>query len=349
MLFLRFLLLSYALCASAEFFSPRHSARNDLTKVHHRRSKRASHVRRNATSTTVIPSPTGTPCAGNTAEDRSQWCEWDIDTDWQNVIPDTGVTREYWLELSEIAIAPDGYLRTAIAINGSIPGPTIFADWGDWVVIHVTNKLHQAKNGTSIHWHGIWQRGTNDHDGVVSITQCASAPGTTQTYRWRAEQYGSSWYHSHIGLQAWEGVFGGIIINGPATANYDDDAGLMILSDWTHRTADSLFHQAQTCGPPLPDNGLINGTNIYATQTGNETNIDGSRLQVHVEPGKSTRIRLLNAALDTHSKFSIDNHKMTVMAMDFVPIEPFDTYFVDIAMGICFGLPSIPDTCKTNL
>jgi FtsP/CotA-like multicopper oxidase with cupredoxin domain len=55
-----------------------------------------------------------------------------------------------------------------MAVNGSIPGPTLFADWGDTVVVHVTNNLVTSQNGTSIHWHGIRQHGTNDQDGVRS-------------------------------------------------------------------------------------------------------------------------------------------------------------------------------------
>src|SRR6266536_5421823 len=46
-------------------------------------------------------------------------------------------------------------------------------------------------------------------------------------------KYGHTWCHSHFALQAWEGVLGGIIINGPATANYDEDLGVMFLNDWS--------------------------------------------------------------------------------------------------------------------
>ncbi|KAL5364168.1 Cupredoxin [Aspergillus floccosus] len=290
-------------------------------------SKRASNTSGNSTSSAAVP--TGTPCLGNTPNDRSKWCQYDIDTDWSKVVPDTGVTREYWFDIDEVAIAPDGYLRTAMAINGSIPGPTIYADWGDHVVVHVTNHLHQAKNGTSIHWHGMWQRGTNEDDGVVSVTQCPIAPGSSMTYHWRAMQYGSSWYHSHIGLQAWNGVFGGIVINGPATANYDEDAGVMILSDWTHDTADEMYQFAQECGPPRLDNGLINGTNIYGA--GNDT--DGSRLKLQVSKGKTYRLRLVNSALDTTFEFMIDNHNLTIIAMDLVPVKPYTTYSLSIGMG----------------
>ncbi|KAI9931084.1 hypothetical protein MW887_010741 [Aspergillus wentii] len=269
--------------------------------------------------------------ACNSAEDRSTWCgDYDITTDYTTTVPETNVTREYWFSIDEVIIAPDGFPRPAIAVNGSVPGPTIYADWGDNVIVHVTNHLEEVKNGTSIHWHGVWQKGSNQHDGVVSITQCPTAPGSSMTYSWRATQYGTSWYHSHIGLQAWEGVYGGIVVNGPATANYDEDKGVVILSDWSHRTVDELFLSAQLNGPPTLDNGLINGTNVYGD--------GGERFTMDVSEGISYRLRLVNTAIDTHWKFMIDNHELTVIAMDFVPIVPYTAQFVDIAMGQRYDL-----------
>jgi FtsP/CotA-like multicopper oxidase with cupredoxin domain len=50
-------------------------------------------------------------------------------------------------------------------------------------------------------------------------------------------QYGTTWYHRHIGLQAWEGLFGGIVINGPASANYDEEKGVSIMSDWDYSSS----------------------------------------------------------------------------------------------------------------
>lgn len=192
-----------------------------------------------------------------------------------------------------------------MAINGSIPGPTIFADWGDTVKVHVTNSLSTSTNGTSIHWHGIRQNYTNQNDGVVSITQCPTAPGDSITYEWKATQYGSSWYHSHFALQAWEGVFGGIVINGPATANYDVDLGHMFLNDWDHQTVDELYISAETDGPPTLDTGLLNGTNVW-TEDGETT---GYYYNTTLTEGTSYRLRLVNAAVDTHWKFSLDNRK----------------------------------------
>ncbi|OAA53376.1 Cupredoxin [Cordyceps fumosorosea ARSEF 2679] len=268
------------------------------------------------------------PCAGNTPTTRSKWCNYSVDTDYTAQIPDTGVTREYWLEITDAVVSPDGFTRPAIAVNGSIPGPTLIADWGDTVVVHVSNKLTTSKNGTSVHFHGIRQRNTNQADGVVSITQCPTAVGETETYTWRAEQYGTTWYHSHFAVQAWEGVYGAIVINGPATENYDEDLGPLILSDWSRNTVDQLaFYSKRHLIPPFQDSGLINGVNVNPNGAG------GKRHTVQFKAGKSYRLRLLNAAIDTHFKFMIDNHHMTVIAVDLVPVQPYNTTVIDIAIA----------------
>lgn len=194
---------------------------------------------------------------------------------------------------------------------------------GDTVVVHVTNSLDI--NGTSIHFHGIRQNYTNPSDGVPSITQCPTAPGDTKTYTWKATQYGSSWYHSHYALQAFDGVLGGIIINGPATADYDVDLGNLFLNDWSHLTASQEYSFAQYTGPPTADTGLINGTVMCGTA--------GSYWEQSVDSGTSYLLRVVNGAADTHFDFSIDNHTLTVIAADFVPIVPYTTEVIAIGMG----------------
>lgn len=152
-----------------------------------------------------------------------------------------------------------------------------------------------------------------------------SQPGETYTYKWRATQYGTSWYHSHYSLQAWEGVFGGIVIHGPASSNYDEDLGSLFLGDWSHTTFSTLYFKEATIGPPTLDNGLINGTGVWGNV--------GSRFETTFKAGKSYRLRLVNSAIDTHYKFSIDNHKLKVIAMDFVPIVPFTTDMLSVGIG----------------
>lgn len=272
-------------------------------------------------------------CEGNDFNNRQYWCGFDINTDYTTISPDTGVIREFWLELDQLYLAPDGRTRWTLAINGTIPGPTLEVNWGDTVVVHLLNKLPSAaRNGTSMHFHGIRQHFTNPSDGVVSITQCPIRPGDIMTYRWHATQYGTTWYHSHIGLQTWEGAFGGIIIHGPASANYDDDKGVILLNDWDTRTVDELWEFAQKSGPPTVDNGLINGMNVFG-EDGNPAQT-GKRFNMTFIPGRSYRLRLGNAACDTHFKFSIDHHTLTVIAADLVPIRPYNTTVLDIAIGM---------------
>ncbi|KAF2765815.1 hypothetical protein EJ03DRAFT_385072 [Teratosphaeria nubilosa] len=289
--------------------------------------KRPLYQRTNSTLTNSTITNSTSTCSGNSASNRSTWCNYGLSTNYYDEGPTTGVVREYWFELTNSTASPDGVERTILAVNGSVPGPTIEADWGDTVRVHLTNNLQH--NGTSLHFHGVRQNWTNSNDGVVSVTQCPTAPGNTITYEWKAEQYGSSWYHAHYALQAWEGVFGGIIVHGPATANYDVDLGSLFLSDWDHATVCSLWDEMEASGPPQLDTCLINGTNIW-TEEGTTV---GSRWETDFVSGSSYLLRLVNAAINTHFSFSIDNHTLQVIAEDFVPIVPYTTDVLSIGMG----------------
>jgi FtsP/CotA-like multicopper oxidase with cupredoxin domain len=133
-----------------------------------------------------------------------------------------------------------------------------------------------------------------------------------------------------MGLQTWEGVFGGIIINGPASANYDEDKGVILLNDWDVRTVDELWDSVRLSGPPTVDNALINGSNLFGQDGRDQV---GRRFEMSFMKGKSYRLRLGNAACDTHLKFSIDQHSLLVIAADLVPIQPYVTTVLDIAIG----------------
>lgn len=49
--------------------------------------------------------------------------------------------------------------------------------------------------------------------------------------------------------------------------------------------------------------------------------------------GSRTRLRLVNTALDTHFRFTIDGHNLTVIAADLVPIQPYSTDTLNIGIG----------------
>lgn len=57
-----------------------------------------------------------------------------------------------------------------MTINRQLPGPALHVCRNDLVVIDVTNHMDGA--GTTLHWHGMRQRGTPFSDGVPFVTQC---------------------------------------------------------------------------------------------------------------------------------------------------------------------------------
>src|SRR5262249_3265514 len=97
--------------------------------------------------------------------------------------------------------------RTATAINGQIPGPTLRSREGDTLTLAVTNRLSDP---TSIHWHGI--RTPSRMDGVPGLSFAGIPPGQTFVYRFPVHQSGTYWYHSHSAFQEQTGVYGPIIV-----------------------------------------------------------------------------------------------------------------------------------------
>ena len=88
-----------------------------------------------------------------------------------------------------------GRSRTALTINGSLPGPTLRWREGDTVTLRVANALDEE---TSIHWHGILLPA--NMDGVPGLSFDGIHPGETYTYRFTVRQNGTYWYHSHSGI-----------------------------------------------------------------------------------------------------------------------------------------------------
>lgn len=71
----------------------------------------------------------------------------------------------------------DGVERGILTANRMIPGPSIQVCEGDKVVVDVENHMEGME--VTLHWHGIWQRGTQYYDGVPFVTQCPIQQGNT--------------------------------------------------------------------------------------------------------------------------------------------------------------------------
>ncbi|KIY00524.1 uncharacterized protein Z520_04209 [Fonsecaea multimorphosa CBS 102226] len=290
-------------------------------------------VPRQASSTTGSPSTTSlTPDAQCTNGPFTRQCwgnGFSIATNYDSTWPNTGKVVEYTLEVQNTTMAPDGFSRTVYAINGQFPGPTIVANWGDTLKITVKNSL--TTNGTSMHWHGLRQWKTNHMDGTNGITECPLAPGQSRTYTFLCTQFGTTWYHSHFSDQYTDGVVGTMIINGPATSNYDIDLGAYPITDWYYQSAFELGPLIQNGGfprgPPPGNNILINGTNVNVNGT------SGRYSRTTLTKGKKYRLRLINTSTNDNFKVGLDGHNFTVITADFVPVVPFTTPWLFMGIG----------------
>ncbi|GFF43525.1 laccase-1 [Aspergillus udagawae] len=182
----------------------------------------------------------------------------------------------YSLDLTWETGSPNGVSREMIFVNGQFPGPSIILDEGDEAIIDVTNHL---PFNTSIHFHGIEQKDTPWADGVAGLSQWAIQPGQSYTYEWRADTYGTYWYHAHDKAEIMDGLYGPIrirpspnrdspfsmISNDPADIQAMKQAerygNLVTLSDWDHLTGKEYMKAMEETGYDIfcADSVLING------------------------------------------------------------------------------------------
>ena len=241
--------------------------------------------------------------------------------------PTTGVVRTYNFTISRGTLTPDGYQRSMILINGGYPGPLIECNWGDTIQVTVNNNISNPAEGTGIHWHGFLQHRSQWADGVPGISQCPIPPGKSFTYSFKAELYGTSWYHAHYSASYIDGVVGPIVVHGPNNMNYDIDLGPVTLSDYYHKTYYQMLEYvlAPSEAPPSPtsDNNLINGKGEFNCNSSDPTPCvsNAGMAKFSFTAGKRHLLRLVNTGADGTQQFSIDGHVMTVIANDFVPVK----------------------------
>ncbi|WP_159683030.1 copper resistance system multicopper oxidase [Cognatazoarcus halotolerans] len=255
------------------------------------------------------------------------------------------------LVVAESPVNFTGSPRMATTINGSIPGPTLRLREGDTVTIRVTNKLPEA---TSIHWHGMIL--PYQMDGVPGISFRGIAPGETFTYRFRIEQSGTYWYHSHSGMQELTGMYGAIIVE-PRDGERirADREHVVLLSDWTDEdpmrvfaklksqsdyynyhqpTAMDFFRDASSGGleAALDKRRMWNEMRMSPTDLAdlsaatltflmNGTTPAGN-WTAQFRPGERLRLRFINGAGNSFYDVRIPGLKMTVVQSDGVDVEP---------------------------
>ncbi|KAJ3820027.1 laccase lcc6 [Lentinula raphanica] len=216
-------------------------------------------------------------------------------------------------------IQPDGFNRSFILAEGVFPGPLISGKKGDNFQINVINELTNDTMllSTSIHWHGIFQEGTNWADGPAFINQCPIASGNSFLYDFNVpDQAGTFWYHSHLATQYCDGLRGPLVVYDPedpylSLYDVDDDSTVITLSDVYHVPA------TQIVGVATSDATIINGLGRYLNGP-----TDAPLAVISVTQGKRYRFRLVSISCDPNFVFSIDGHTFTIIEADGVSHEP---------------------------
>ncbi|PSS18270.1 hypothetical protein M430DRAFT_139487 [Amorphotheca resinae ATCC 22711] len=173
--------------------------------------------------------------------------------------------------------APDGFTRQVYLINGQQPAPLIDINEGDDLEVFVQNDLPVA---STIHWHGLLQRGTPQMDGVPGVSQYPIPPGGNFTYKFSTgTEYGFYWYHSHFRAYYDDAIRGPLLIRPSslrrrpfeslandtaatkALLQAEMDATSIMLNDWTHSTSDTIYATYFENGvfPSCVDSLLANG------------------------------------------------------------------------------------------
>jgi len=144
---------------------------------------------------------------------------------------------EFDLSIGELPVNFTGAGRTAVAVNGQVPAPLLRMRQGDTVTLRVANRLRER---SSIHWHGLIVPA--DMDGVPGISFEGIAPGQTFTYRYKVNQYGTYWYHSHSRFQEQVGLYGPLIVERQGGERHASDREhVVLLSDWTDHDPEHIY------------------------------------------------------------------------------------------------------------
>jgi len=269
---------------------------------------------------------------------------------------------EFELFIGETPVNFTGSPRTALTINGSLPGPLLRWREGDTVTLRVRNRL---KDSTSIHWHGILLPA--NMDGVPGLSFHGIEPGGVYVYQFKVRQHGTYWYHSHSGLQEQAGVYGPLVIDAkePEPFHYDRDYVLM-LSDWTDDDPASLLktlkkqsdyynYHKRTVSDFIDDvsdkgwGATVADRTMWAEMKMNPTDIadvSGATYTFLINghapdsnwtglfrPGEKLRLRLINGSAMTYFDVRIPGLKMTVVAADGLHVKPVSVDELRIAVA----------------
>ncbi|KAJ7642929.1 yellow laccase [Mycena rosella] len=248
------------------------------------------------------------------------------------------------LTLSNGDVAPDGFTRQAVLVNGQAPGPLIVGNKGDEFNLNVIDQLTNDTMllSSTIHWHGFFEKNNSWADGVAFVSQCPIAVNNSFLYTIPTnDQAGTFWYHSHLATQYCDGLRGPLVVYDPddphaSLYDVDDESTVITLADWYHGPASTLGLV------PTLVSTLINGLGRFAGGPTSQLAV------VSVTSGQRYRMRLVAMSCDPNFTFSIDGHTMTIIEVDSVNVQPLTVDSIQIFAGQRYSFVLTADQTVDN-
>jgi FtsP/CotA-like multicopper oxidase with cupredoxin domain len=239
--------------------------------------------------------------------------------------------------------APDGREREVWGYDGQLPGPVVRAREGETLRLKVVNELGVP---TSVHWHGMHQPGTWQMDGVEGVSAPPIPAGSEFVYEFRAEPAGTHWYHSHVGVQYGDGLFGPLIVEERQPIAAYDREEVLFINDWFLEPSEVLLDRlvkgdgmkmdmkpGQKMGGKK-DVGDVPFQSVLFNGKGRATGDTKAPLTaLEVKKGETVRLRLINGSSTYAFRFRIDGHPLTVIAADGMPVRPVTVDDLPIEVG----------------
>jgi len=233
-------------------------------------------------------------------------------------------TVTYDFNVTWVTANPDGLFdRKVVGINGQWPLPIIEVDKGDQLVVNMYNGL--GDKDSSIHFHGMYQNGTNNMDGPSMVTQCPIPPGASFTYNFTVNQNGTYWYHCHTDYCYPDGYRQALIVHDSESYFHDmyDEEYVLTMTDWYHDLVEDIApHFITLANPtgaePIPQSFLVNDT---------------MNSSIPVEPGKTYLFRLINVSAFVAQYFYIEDHTFKIVEIDgvYVDAAEADILYISVA------------------
>ena len=134
------------------------------------------------------------------------------------------------------------------------------------------------------------------------------------------------------------------MVHGPASAPYNVSYPWpLFMTDWVHKEAEEEFQNEKdpVVRGAKADNILLNGIGRNLTAVSSYYNGQDIRTLypiTEILPGQKVRLRLVNGAAGTSFIFSVDGHRIQIIANDLVPVKPkiVDSILVAIGMSPFF-------------